>query len=101
MSTDWEEIRNSFRGDGSPIVTIRIPDSLFAAEVLDIRAQPRPMIRITPFELEQVFHPVFEKIQALVQGQIQSVVAKEGKAPKVGPPCRCLPEFMLSFTHSM
>lgn len=100
MSTDWLEIRNSFRGDGSPSVTIRIPDSLFAAGMLDIRVQPRIVIRITCSELESVFDPVLEKIQALVQGQIESVVAKEGKAPKASPRPSYFPEAMLTFISS-
>lgn len=75
-------MRNKFTGDPAQGWTIRVPMSLYEADILDIHQGWR-MIQITSTDLTEVFKPVLSKIGALVLGQIQSVVEKQGKNPKL------------------
>lgn len=82
MSDDWPRMRNKFTGDPAQGFTLRTPMSLYEAGLLDARDGIKKL-QITSMDLKEVFRPVLEKILTLVLGQIHSVVAKEGKNPKV------------------
>lgn len=82
MSEDWPNMRRMFKGDAAQNFTVRIPMSLFEAGLLDVR-DGRKTLRITLADLKEVFRPILEKIQNLVRGQVHSVLAKEGRLPKV------------------
>lgn len=82
MSRNWEnEIRSQFTG-ADKTWTIRVPYSLIDADVLD-HTNGYPTFRISSVEIEEVFRPIMEKIYSLVNRQIQAVIKKKGRAPKV------------------
>lgn len=83
MTDDWIKIRNLFTGDPAQNYSILAPWSLYEVGILDVARDGRVVIHITSDDLKEVFNPVFAKIEALVQGQIQRVKEKEDRNPKV------------------
>lgn len=82
LSRNWEaEIRNEFSG-AAKTWTIRVPYSLIDAGRLDPNSG-YPKFTVSSAEIEEVFRPIVEKVYSLVNRQIESVIKKEGRAPKV------------------
>lgn len=63
---------------------IRIPfECLLAKERRVTGAQGLPTVTIAPEDVKTAFDPVIEKINNLIDGQINAVKEKEGVSPKV------------------
>lgn len=92
MSNDWHMIRNKFIGSPAQGFTVRVPTSLYEADLLDIRDGIQKL-QITSMDLKEVFQPVLEKIEALICGQVDSAVAKRGQKPKVSRKLAALAAF--------
>lgn len=85
MTRHWEdEIRNQFNG-AHGTWTIRYPFSLLNAVRLDPN-RGYPTFTITSDEVEEVFRPIVEQIELLVNGQIEAAVKKDGNDPEVRSP---------------
>ncbi|KUI68585.1 hypothetical protein VM1G_04300 [Cytospora mali] len=81
MDRHWENgIRKRFIGAGHEW-NIRYPYSLIDPAQMG-NARSYPTFTITSQEVEDVFRPIVEKIQALVIDQINAVSEKEGSFPK-------------------
>lgn len=82
MKKDWENgIRNEFTGEPRQW-SIRLPFNLAYLKPVDDQGRC-PTITITSQDMEKVFEPVVGKIRALVEGQVEAVLQKQGIPPKV------------------
>lgn len=82
MDRHWENgIRKMLTGTAREW-TIRYPYSLVNPDIMGGAGGHSTFI-VTSEEVEEVFRPIVEQIQALVVSQINSVVKKESKLPKV------------------
>lgn len=87
MTRTWEgEIRNQFNGEAK-VWTIRLPFRLINTDQLDPN-RGHPTFIITSEEVEEVFRPIVEKIESLVNSQIAAAFKKEGNLPKVSSTSR-------------
>lgn len=83
MSQNWENgIRNQFSGE-TRTWTVRVPHSILDGVPRDQRGKYPKLIEISSKELEDVIHPIVEKIKSLVDAQVDAVKSKEGCPPKV------------------
>ncbi|KAK3502989.1 hypothetical protein B0T13DRAFT_501190 [Neurospora crassa] len=85
IRTQWETgIKRNFKMGSDRSYNIRIPmECLLAKERRVIGAiTSLPTITITPGDIKKAFDPVVEKINSLIDGQINAVKEKEGVNPK-------------------
>lgn len=86
IRTQWETgIKRNFKMGSDRSYNIRIPmECLLAKERRVIGAiTSLPTKKITPGDIREAFDPVVEKINSLIDGQINAVKEKEGVNPKV------------------
>lgn len=82
LTHDWEDdIRSEFSG-APKTWAIHVPHSLIDVSRLDLNSG-FPKFTVSSAEIEEVFRPIVEKVYSLVNRQIESVIKKEGRAPKV------------------
>lgn len=79
MTDDWEKIRRKFTGDRDQAWTVHLPYSLISPH----HRGSQPMFTVTHADLERVFKPVLERIEALVRTQVNTIMEKEARPPKV------------------
>ncbi|EGO59403.1 hypothetical protein NEUTE1DRAFT_39823 [Neurospora tetrasperma FGSC 2508] len=85
VRTQWETgIKRNFKMSSKKSYNIRIPmECLLVKERRAIGASASlPTITITPEDVREAFNPVVEKINRLINGQINAVKEKEGVSPK-------------------
>ncbi|KAH7631214.1 hypothetical protein B0T09DRAFT_357204 [Sordaria sp. MPI-SDFR-AT-0083] len=83
LHTQWETgIKRNFKKGSGKFYNIRIPwECMLVKDRRGMETSP-PTVTITPEDVKGAFDPVIEKINNLIDGQINAVKEKEGVSPK-------------------
>lgn len=84
LHTQWETgIKRNFKKGSGKSYNIRIPwECMLVKDRRGMETSP-PTVTITPEDVKGAFDPVIEKINNIIDGQINAVKEKEGVSPKV------------------